>query len=383
MSRSARYLIWYGCGLIGSLLLCAGFAIVVDPYYVVGTPVIAGINALHPYANDQMIAARSHLAERMRPRTLLLGNSRVEAGFDPASAAWPEAMQPVFNAGLPGLGLESMRPIVEAALRGGRLRHVVVAVEFLDTIGDGHSSVQPIRLTVPPLEYWRDQAHDWLTATLTLGALVDSARTVLGQRSSSMNSTRPNGASDLGEYVAYVREAGGAALFDHKLAEYKKRFATYTAPDFSQPEQDTTFRALAAILDAADAAGCSVQIIIYPYHAAVLDLMRAEGLWPSFEEFKRALVQVVWARHPGTRIVDFSGYDDVTTEERPPDQPGLTMHWYWEPGHFRTSLGDKMIDRLFGNGSFGRELRPDSVEAALAAIRVEQQARLNDRRAER
>ncbi len=48
------------------------------------------------------------------------------------------------------------------------------------------------------------------------------------------------------------------------------------------------------------------------------------------------------------------------------------MRWYWEPGHFRTSLGDKIIDRLYGGGAdFGRDLTPATIDAVLAAIRHE------------
>jgi hypothetical protein len=48
------------------------------------------------------------------------------------------------------------------------------------------------------------------------------------------------------------------------------------------------------------------------------------------------------------------------------------MRWYWEPGHFRTSLGEKIIDRLYGRESaFGRDLTPATIDTVLAAIRHE------------
>jgi hypothetical protein len=359
---------------MGSLVVCAGFTAMIDPYYVFGAPAIAGINLRHPRANDQMIAARAHLAARMQPRTLLLGNSRTEAGFDPASTAWPASMTPVFDGGLPGSGLEAARRVVEAALAGGRLRHIIVAVEYLDTIGDdGHGPpVGSIRTPLPRLTQWSEHAHDLFQASLTIGALADSIQTLLGQRSNANNSMRLNGSAELGEYADYVRQYGGAGLFEHKIAEYRARFATYAPPDFRDPARITTFAALLALLDAASAHNCAVDVIIYPYHAAVLELIQQDGLWPSFEAFKRALVALVWQRHPGTRIVDFSGYNAFTTE--PPPAPGSheAMRWYWEPGHFRTSLGDQIIGRLYGEPSdFGRDLRPDTVDAALSAIRRE------------
>jgi hypothetical protein len=371
-----RYLAWCAIGLVGCLALSAGFAMLVDPYYVFGTPAVGGLNLRHPRANDLMIAARTHLAARMRPRTLLLGNSRMEVGFNPASPAWPIAMTPVFDAGLPGRDLAAARRVIEAALAGGRLQHIVVAVEFLDIMGDEGQGppVPPIRRDIPDLRRWINNLRDEFEASLTIGVLADSIATMIGQSSHATNASRPDGSSDLGEYADYVRQHGGAALFEHKMAEYRARFATYRQPNFDDPEHDSTFGALLAILKVAKASGCTTDIIIYPYHAAVLDLMQKDGLWPSFEAFKRVLVQLVWRSYPGTRIVDFSGYNLYTTEPPPPDGVRQPMRWYWEPGHFRTSLGDQIVERLFnkkGDHDFGRDLRPDTVDAVLRATRHE------------
>jgi hypothetical protein len=374
MSGALRYLLWVATGLIMSLLAGASFAIVVDPYFVFDTPILPGLNTRHPYANNQTIVAHSHLAERMRPRTLLLGNSRIEAGFDPDSSVWPQDMAPVFDGALPGRDLKDARRVMEAALSGQRLRTVIIGAEFLDTIGAERLNVPlpPILQPVPALVRSREEVHDWLIASLTTGALVDSFWTVVSQYSNVVTVTRRNGSADLGEYADYVRQGGGAALFDLKLAEYRARFTARSPPDFHHPDINATFGAIMAVLDAAHTAGGSANIIIYPYHASMLELFEALGLWSSFEDFKRVLVRLVWARYPGTLIVDFSGYNIFTAEARPRNRADLAMQWYWEPGHFRTSLGDRMIARLFRNSTdFGRALRPDTVEAVIDAIRRE------------
>jgi hypothetical protein len=264
-------------------------------------------------------------------------------------------------------------------MAGGHLNRIVVAVEFLDAIDDAGrtESASPIHEPLRPLAHWLDNLLDWFTASLTVGALTDTIQTVLSQGSAEVNVTRPDGSAELGEYAAYIRRRGGAALFEHKLAEYRARFATYAPPEFNRPQENATFTALIALLDAAHANHSDVDIIIYPYHAVVLDLLREHGLWSGFEQFKRALVDIVWQRYPNTRIVDFSGYNAFTTEPPPLPGPGNAMRWYWEPGHFRTSLGDKIIERLYGGGSdFGRALTPETIDSVLAAIRHEHDERL-------
>ncbi len=45
------------------------------------------------------------------------------------------------------------------------------------------------------------------------------------------------------------------------------------------------------------------------------------------------------------------------------------MRWYWEPGHFQSTLGDKIIDRVTGrDASFGRELTDQDIDEVLAGI---------------
>lgn len=75
-------------------------------------------------------AAKTYLLERARPITLLLGNSRIELGFDPQSEQWPETMRPVFNAGLDGRDLSIAVKILDGALEMPGLRHVLVGIDL-------------------------------------------------------------------------------------------------------------------------------------------------------------------------------------------------------------------------------------------------------------
>src|ERR1700680_698269 len=92
------------CGLA---LLTIGLALWVDPYRMYGTPETPGWTALKPRIYEQIGIAKTYQLDRVAPTTLLLGNSRVEIGFDPESRLWPAGAQPVFNAAQAGMGLQT------------------------------------------------------------------------------------------------------------------------------------------------------------------------------------------------------------------------------------------------------------------------------------
>lgn len=390
MQRPLHFLIILACTFGGLCLIAVALTIAVDPYYIVGSPLIHGWNRLKPVAYDNAAAAKTYLLERTQPRTLLLGNSRIEVGFDPESPQWPASMRPVFNAGLSGRDLSISAKMLEDALATPGLKHVLVGVDLLDFLqvdagpapsGPVHAGRDQERMRVlPDLSAnpgkFLARAKDVLGATLTLNAVTGSFATILAQYKAAPTTMTLLGFNPLDEYRAYTRQHGFRDLFDQKQAQYVARFPRYPHPDFADPDRTSSFRSLREIVATALAHDLDLTLIVYPYHAWVMDLLRQNDIWSSSEAWKHALVRVVAELDPShrVRIVDFSGYNSYTTERVP--EPGDTrneVHWYWEPGHFRPALGDRIICRLYGGESngFGRDLAPLTVSRVITSIREE------------
>ena len=177
-----------------------------------------------------------------------------------------------------------------------------------------------------------------------------------------------------------MRREGYHSLFEQKQAAYLAQYRQFRKPDFTDPMHNREFQYLAEIIESSVQHDCPLVLFIYPYHADYLDMLHRLGLWPGFEAWKRAILQTV-DQHAGTRrnlirVFDFSDYNDVTTERVPP--PGdrvAQMQWYWEPGHFKSALGDRIIARIVGNDDdFGRELTNASINSVLCQINVDQMA---------
>jgi hypothetical protein len=366
-------------------LLCVALCVFADPYRLFGMPTIKGLTALKPRSYEQLMMAQTVQLDRIRPRTLLLGNSRVENGFDPDSAVWPAQMRPVFNAGLPGHDMFTASRMLDEALIGGRLKTVILEADFQDFL----TRPTPLDYSPPLSDSERrlrvDRAggqnddrkwqllEDALHSTLTIDALYDSITTLAKQDPRFGVTMTPAGFNPLHEYELEVRQIGYAGLFAQKITAYRQRFAHVYRPDFLRPEQTENFRYLQRIISTTGKNRAKLIVFIPPYHARFLDIIHDVDLWQEFESWKRALVRVVANANAANgeqadiELVDFSGYNSFSEERVPPSgDTHSTMQWYWEPGHYKSTLGDEVLRRLItGQGHFGERLSPDTIEAAL------------------
>jgi hypothetical protein len=392
----------YLASLGGTLAVLAVIAIVgtiaIDPYRMFGTSTLPGWTALKPRATEQLGIAKTYQLERIAPKTLLLGNSRTEIGLDPTSTAFSDAQRPVFNAAFAGGDVCTSLAMLRDALAVRSVHWVVLGLDFQDLltvpaaapVEPSHRSAEERRLLVDPDGYpnpdrvqqiWRDR---W-ASTLTIDAVVDSVMTVFDQNPRTTATMTALGFNPLHEYRVFADRSGYYPLFAAKEAAYQKQFANYGKPDFLHPSPIVALRdaCFGELIRLAGAHGISLTLYIHPYHAWFLDTLKAAGLWPSFEAWKRNLVGEVdrlEQQSNDIRIFDFSGYNSYTTEPVPRrGDMKSTMHWYWEPGHYKSALGEQILASIFhGDPGFGRVLTPANLAAVLTETR-DQQARWSAR----
>jgi hypothetical protein len=378
-----RYIAWMLGTVLALAMLAIALTVFADPYYFFGTPRIAGINALKPRVYQQASLAKTTQLERMRPRTLLVGNSRIEIGFDPDSSAWPTSAQPVFNAAEAATSPLTAARRLEDADATVPPKLVIAGVDFPDFFQppSDPSFILPLlpaeqRLRVdrdgrPNADRWLQTWHDRFAATLTVDALFDSVSTLLDQDPRDGTTMTPHGFNPLREYQVAAQRVGYYGLFEQKNTAFAAQYSHAPKLDFSDTTRIESFRYLDRLITAARAHDQRLILVINPYHAQYLDLLKKLGLWPAFEEWKAALVRTVAAsRMPAgaIKLYDFSGYNAISEEPVPPEGDlHSAMHWYWEAGHYKSPLGDKIIARIFGRDtSFGIDLTPPPLGTVVA-----------------
>ncbi|CAH1906475.1 conserved hypothetical protein [Candidatus Nitrotoga sp. HW29] len=337
-----------------------------------------------PYGAAQGELIKPYLVLKHSPRTLILGNSRAEVGFDPEDTAWPESAQPIYNLALPGTGIRVARRLFEHVLAAAHPpQTIVLGVDFMDfLVSPDVSKWEPEiihRLLITPdgqinNKRWLQMMLDGATTLASLNAMLHSINTVRMHGKTEIAHLTATGFNPMHDYSRIARDEGYFNLFRQRDIEnmrvYQKRpknlfsRGTHTSPAFD----DVT-----AILNAAHAHGIQVKVVIYPYHAHLLEIFRITNCWDIFEDWKRELtLQIANHSHDQVTLWDFSGYHRYAREIVPPVGDKQTVvPDYWEAGHFKKELGHQILSRLSGadEADFGVVLTPRNIDIHLLAIR--------------
>ena len=142
--RPYAFLGFAAATVIGFATLAAALALWADPYRFYGTAPQPGWTALKPRIYEQVDMAKTYALERTKPKTLLLGNSRVEIGVDPESANWPPGAAPVFNAAEAGRGYFTAFLMLRESIAVSPPASVLVALDFQDFLEAPTSADAPL-----------------------------------------------------------------------------------------------------------------------------------------------------------------------------------------------------------------------------------------------
>ncbi|AXA94102.1 hypothetical protein [Massilia sp. YMA4] len=346
MDRHALcYLRWLGATMLAAGMAVALLVLLIDPYGLYGWVDVAGLNRVKAPLARYQYEIKLARALRLGPQVILVGNSRMEAGFDPDGPALRGAN--AVNLGIAGTGTPTaIGQLRYLAAHGIRPRRVIAGLDVVDALTS--QPVPPARapvLRIPwPGRLWR------LDALLSAASLRDALWTVALQRDGDGAVATLRGFNPLRQYGSAARLEGYAALFRQRAQENARKLAARTGGGLDVAAVRAEVRAL---LDAAarDNPAVRIDLLIYPYHAQLLAMFEAAGLWQRFEAWKALLREEVAAarlRHPGARIAlaDFGVYDRWQCEPIPAAGSDATTKWYWEAGHFKAALGEVLLARL-------------------------------------
>jgi len=114
------------CVALPSIVLAAT-VIVIDPYYVFGSPDWRGVNVVRPQYETHVIVAKPYQVARMRPEGVAFGSSTAEVGIDPRHPGWNSTR--VFNFALPSSNSHAvMLAFLHAQSHG--MKRAVIGLDF-------------------------------------------------------------------------------------------------------------------------------------------------------------------------------------------------------------------------------------------------------------
>lgn len=391
MNRSLYlpYLKWF-IGLT-CLILSAVATVnwVVDPYDIFGQQRTAGLNASKPAADTRVRVSKPLRVSAVRPGILILGNSRPEMGLDPSYACWPSNNLPIYNLAMPGAGLYLSLRNFQHALADGRIETLVLGLDFLFFLHD-NAELDPydwhgvddgnehLKVSEDGLPNGYFRLYQWqlkFKALFSLQAAMDAIRTFLSQGNPYAATVNRDGHNPGRQFLEIANQEGQEVLFLNKNREVAKLLG---APKVlfqgdRRNRWSRSFETLRRMLDIASSHGVRVILYINPRHADFLSLIDISGKWGLMEDWKREMTLL--ATRYGVELWDFHGFDRYSTP-RPPARLGELLEGYWEPGHYRSALGNRIVDTIFGDlcrqgdaSLASHRLRPDGIEHHLETLR--------------
>lgn len=365
----ASYLRWMLATLVACVALVGAVNVFIDPLGIFGSPRIAGLSATKPYLDHHRELTRWQAARRLCPSAGIFGNSRAEIGFDPEHPAFAAQGLSAFNHSIPGSAVSmALRQFGWLQAAGCTPKVALIGVEFYDFLGSTKAAPLPPLDTPPQID-----GKVLAETVFAITGLRDSAKTAALQRARYAATLTERGFNPLDNYIAEVDNSGHYILFRQRADENTRNWGRKAKAIQPAEGQSIDQQALDALLAGIQQSGSKARLVIYPYHAEIRLMQARLGLADLFNDWKRMVVAIA-ARHPGVEVWDFSGIGPETLEAIPaPGDRKTHLQYFWEAGHFKRALGDKVIARVMGaadaDGRFGIQLTPDNIESVIAADR--------------
>ncbi|NEO53253.1 MAG: hypothetical protein F6K54_09290 [Okeania sp. SIO3B5] len=332
------------------------FNIVVDPYDVFNTPNLWGINHSKPRKdnNDRLYKATDII--RIKPVTILTGSSRTKQGLDPNHPAL-EDEQPAYNLALNGTNIYELRRYIEHAISNQKqLDLVIVGLDFLmfNSLRKNRGVFSEKRLEKQYIFF-----KDFINVTFSLDAVQASKEAIIDSKKTPL------------EYPGYG-ENGFMPELNLDPEETQQRFGGniflyFKSPD-SRYQLSTKFLdELKKIVDLSEKNQIKLMLFISPSHATQWETIRATGKWSTFEKWKREVIKI-------TPILDFSGYNSITTEPIHND-----MENYRDNSHYTPKVGNLILNKLLSYKEeevpedFGILINSENIESHLTKIRQDRE----------
>ncbi len=296
------------------------FNSILDPYDISPARVtISRINKIKPSTDNFGRLHKSFQSIYSNSQVLILGNSRIDRGVDPAN--YPDIR--AYNGSYPGaIPHELFANLKTAYGVNSNLKVVFIGVDLmmfnhLRNPSQTEFSVSGDR----PLSIYYDAFTKFIKMNLSWDTLIQSLSTL------KYNFKNAHGLfySKLGHFAFFDHSPINDAQLnsDQLLRTYASETDVFKDYKISKP----SLAGLKEIVTFCRQNSLQLKIFIAPTHPTMQELIFQLGLWPTWETWKRNLVEIA-------PIYDYSTYDQYTTEPIKKQ-----MEYFYEVAHFKPALG--------------------------------------------
>lgn len=351
-------------GLAALLVLTAIVATnyVVDPYLIHQWDTEL-IHRPSPAQQKIMPWAKTYAVYRYRPEVVYLGSSRTEIGLPTASPLF--AGKRVFNLAISGASLGDAVNMLRHTSIAQRPETVVWGIDYGWQFREKTGNTDFTNSLVaegPFYPVWRTLLNmKRSVSTAMTGETIKILSGTAEQKCQSLLATYGQKSAPCLEHI--MRDEGGTAKAFEEVLEKRE-------PQASPADVPATVELLDRVTAEYCRKGTVFRLYLQPIHA-LAELSYWATQWDDLDDWKRSLTGAIDARRQqgcDIRLVDFSGFNRITTEEIPQATGRENMQHYWEQSHYRSEVGQQILERLFADerqkdaDDFGVELNGETIE---------------------
>jgi|GEM_PF-3478551 len=342
-----RYLTLFIIGFLSIAAVVSGLNYVINPYDYWDVPRLKGLSVAKPEFGRHQLRAKPQQWARLKPDVVVLGNSRVQVGFDPDAAVFGGDI--VYNAGFPGIALSGQLKALKAVEGRAKPATLYVGLEFLDFRISKEAWTQNNLTELAPSTM---TLRGYAELLWSITAFTDSVKTLAAQFQASPVNVTERGFNPALEFQDFVNKQGYAPLFEAKEWDYiQNAMMRPKRVSWDDLGSNIEWQALDDLIQWAESHDVKLIFFSHPYHVSFLNMIDQSGLWPAFENWKLSVSKR--AQVHGIPFWDFAVTSQETAEVV--EQNGQ-MRFYWEAGHYKVAMGDLIMGQMRGRDGFGHLL---------------------------
>ena len=296
---------------------------------------------------DQLRLSKVIKLENIKPKSIVLGTSRAEFGFDPNHNY---LKKPSYNLAVGGSSVYEAKLYLQHAIKMGNLEQVVFVADYIMFNSN-------LEKRIPEFEsyFGERNLYKFLYSFKTTRSSIS---TLLSNKEGKYTIYLENGQREHTHNAQNIKNFGG---LPRKLRTMTSYFSGYNNFDHYRDSGNSSFEDYLEILKLSYENNIDLVVVFGPNHVLhweSLDFYIGIDKWNDWKKNVLATTQSTGDHFamPSFSVYDFSVYNEYTMESLPKDKNDLMSH-HWEFVHYRSQLGDLVMDRLSGvDNDFGVHL---------------------------
>ena len=332
------------------IVAIAAFNYVVDPFnfYKSGMVDIRKTQEV-----NQLRLSKAIYLKNIKPVSIILGSSRAEFGYDPEHRYFS---QPAYNLATGGSSMYELTKYLEFAIEQGRLNNVLLVADYINFNSNEQQKVADFN------EYFGDK--NLYSYLLSLNTLKNSVLTLYGDRQKKVTIYEKNGQREKLHNSVNLRNFGGQLKKIYAQSTY---FDGFDNNNHYRDTQNSSFDDFRKFLELCYRNNIKLDIVFGPNHILhweALDHSIGMDKWYQWKKDVVSMTNEVATTLGATsyKIYDFAIYNEFTSEELPKSKKD-EMIFHWELNHYKSELGDMVLDTLMDrNDKLGVQLTASNAD---------------------